>query len=510
MVYKVFSGRVGGIFGDLVTVEIDSSPGLPALDMIGLLGSEVREAKERVRVSLKNNGINLPAMRITVNLSPADEHKSGTAFDLPIAIAVLGVFGHIPDFDPAKTLITGELSLDGEVKRIKGAIPIAKMARDKGFRHIMVPLDNVKEASMIRGISVIGVSSLSEAMGLLMKGIDDAYGSPDSKVVFENEEAGDHPDFKDIIGQENAKKAAVIAAAGFHHLLMTGPPGSGKSLIAKCIPGIMPGLDYEACLEISSIYSVAGLLNDKMPFVTRRPFISPHHSASDKSLVGGGPKAGPGLVSLSHGGILFLDEMPEFKRDTLDMLRQPLEDGTITISRTHGNYTYPARFMLVGAMNPCPCGYYPDRNRCTCNAPKIEKYLSHISGPLLDRIDLCVEVPRIDRTTLKLHGITVSSSEDLKSIVSEAVKRQEMRYRNESFKFNSFLPVSLIDKYVSLGESERDYMISTYERLKLSMRSYNKILRVARTIADTEGCEKIKTGHLMMASCYRFPDYIAR
>ena len=512
MVYKVYSGRVGGVFGDLITVEVDSSTGLPAFDMIGLLGSEVKEAKERVRVALKNNGITLPAMRITVNLSPADEHKSGAAFDLPIAVAILGVFNHIPLFEQRKTLVIGELALDGQIKSVKGIIPIVRMAKERGFERVMLPLENAREGSVINGIDIVAVSTLSEAFAALSGNCFEVYRPPlDEKSPDTSEEL---PDFDDIVGQEGAKRAAALAAAGFHHLLMTGPPGSGKSLIAKSLPSIMPKLSYEESLEISSIYSVMGLLNEKVPFITRRPFYSPHHSATLQSLAGGGPNASPGLVSLSHRGILFLDEMPEFKRETIDMLRQPLEDGKIMVSRARNNYTYPAKFMLVGAMNPCPCGYYPDRNRCTCTQAQIAKYLSKISGPVADRINICVEVLRMDPKDMARAQIgagvnkeSKGNAAELKERIGDAIRRQKLRYKDENFKFNSHIPSSKTDKYVGLKESERDHAFSLYEKLGLSTRSFYKILRVARTIADFEGEENVSERHLTEASCYRFPEY---
>lgn len=511
MVYKVFSGRVGGVFGDLITVEVDASGGLPRLEIIGLPGSEVKESKDRVRVALKNAGINIPSMQVVINLSPADEHKEGAAFDLPIAVALLGVFGHIVQFEPERTLVLGELSLDGLVTSARGVLPIVRMAREKGFKRVILPSANAKEASMIRGIDIIPVSNLTELIAYLQLPPKDAVHMipPFVRDSFEEEcEDAEEEDFSEVKGQETVKRAAAIAAAGMHHFLMTGPPGTGKSLVARRIPGIMPRLTYEESLETTTIYSVAGKLDESLPFVTKRPFWSPHHGASAQAIVGGGSMARPGLVSLSHRGILFLDELTEFKKETLDMLRQPLEDGKITVSRAKQTYTYPAKFMLVGAMNPCPCGYYPDRNRCRCSKNEIERYLSRISGPILDRIDICVEVSRMDPHEMAAATDSGMSSEYLRSRVEAAVKTQAERYKDEPFKFNSLLPTSKISKYIPLGEEETEFVYSAYDNLNLSMRSFYKLVKVARTIADFDGDEKVTVKHLAEASCYRFPEYI--
>lgn len=508
MVYKVYSGRIGGVFGDLITVEVDASAGLPRFEIIGLPGSDVKEARDRVKIALNNSGIEIPPMKMFVNLSPADEHKSGSWFDLPIAVGILGVFSHIPDFVPDETLIMGELSLDGKIVRVGGCLPIVKMAREKGFKNVILPFENAEEASMIQGINIVPVKNLNELMAVLMKHpLDDSYTKNHGFKFEEDYDEFDEFDFTDVFGQENVKRAAMIAAAGFHHFLMTGPPGTGKSLIAKRIPGIMPKLNYEECLEITTIYSVAGKLSAETPFIKKRQFWSPHHGASQQAIIGGGQMARPGLVSLSHKGILFLDEMPEFNKETLDMLRQPMEDGKITVSRAKQTYIYPAEFMLVAAMNPCPCGYYPDRTRCSCTKISVDRYLSRISGPVLDRIDICVEVSRLDVREIDNDTKSGLSSITMRKMVEKAVKRQEERYKNDSFRFNSEIPSSKINEYVPLGPEENEFVYSLYESLNLSMRSFHKILKVARTIADLDGDEYVKVKHLAEASCYRFPDY---
>ena len=507
MVYKVYSGRVGGVFGDLITVEVDASSGLPGFEMIGLPGSEVKEAKDRVKVALKNIGINIPAMKVVINLSPADEHKAGAAFDLPIAVAILGVFGHISSFSPEESIILGELSLDGKLKGVRGVLPIVKMAKEMGFKNVILPKENAAEAGMIKDINIVPLSELSEAVMYLNadERMKNVVIPPYVRQEVKLEDAKEfEEDFSDVYGQENVKRAAALAAAGFHHLLMIGPPGTGKSLVAKRIPGIMPRLSYEESLEISTIFSVAGQLSEEIPFIKERPFFSPHHGASSQAIVGGGPYARPGLVSLSHKGILFLDEMAEFKRETLDMLRQPLEDGKITVSRAKNTFTYPAGFMLVGAMNPCPCGFlHHPTKECTCSHYEIKRYLNKISGPLLDRIDMHLEI-----TPLPFEDICDSSyvetSAQIRERVCAARLIQSIRYKNcNNVHCNAQMTDKLLKEYAKLDKTSLSLMRQAMNKLNLSARAYSRILKVSRTIADLDGSEQIKPKHIAEAITYR-------
>lgn len=509
MYYCVNSAALIGIECVYVKVEADVSAGLPCFEMVGMLSGEVKEAKERVRVALKNNQIILPPQRITVNLSPANIRKSGTTFDLPIAIAILKCVGEIDTEDLDEMFFIGELGLNGELMFAKGILPAVLKAREHGIRVCIVPKENEEEASVVEGVEIYGMESLSQVIEFLRFRHDErkAVYKPKATKSFDNnendsEEKERTPDFCEISGQTGMKRAAEVAAAGFHHLLMVGSPGSGKTMIAKRIPYIMPLLTHEECLEVSKIYSVAGKLNKEQYMITKRPFCSPHHTVTERAMSGGGTIPRPGVLSLSHKGILFLDEAVHFNTASIEVLRQPLEDKKIEISRNYGTFVFPADFMLVAAINPCPCGYYPDRNRCNCTPWQIKRYLSKISGPILDRIDLCVDAPRMDLKDLE-NGKKEETSEEIRKRVMKARNMQLERFKGSGIIFNSQMGPEDIKKYCILGRKEHRFMEEVFQQMQLSARSYHKILRVARTIADLSESEEITVMHLAEAVNYR-------
>ena len=505
MFSTIYSGGLDGIGAYLVHVEVDIATGLPGFAMVGSLGGEVREARERVQVALRNAGFDLPPMKITVNLAPAHIRKEGTAYDLPIAVGVLASMGYFPENAAEGILFSGELGLNGEIKPVRGIFPMVQEAFKEGIKCCIVPESNASEGALVEEMDVRGARDIRQIVEFLQeKGQKRDCVIERQKVPCPGEgtqEAQEEPDFADVCGQEGAKRAAEIAAAGFHNLLMIGPPGAGKSMIARRIPGIMPPLTRRESMEVSAVYSVAGLLKDGEPLMYRRPFQSPHHTVTKAALTGGSSVPRPGILSLAHRGVLFLDELPEFSRSVLDCMRQPLENREVQLDRVYGNVTYPADFTLVCAMNPCVCGYYPDRNRCRCTESSVRKYLGRVSGPVLDRMDLCVEILPVNMEGL--HKKQGESSAVIRERVQKARKRQEARFQDVSYHFNSEIPPAHMERFCPLEPKEQNIMEKAFETMKLSARGYHRILRVARTIADLAGEEKISEEHLLEAICYR-------
>lgn len=495
----------------LLRAEVDISHGLPGFCMVGSLSNEVREAKERIQVALKNAGFDLPPNKVTVNLSPANIRKEGTGYDVPIAVGVLQSLGYFEDKACENILFVGELGLNGEIKPIPGILPIVREAAEHGVAYCIVPGENAMEGSVIPSIQVKGVENIRELVLFLQEEEDRKRDQIlptyqcSLKQIRKKRKEMEHEDFAEVRGQEMAKRAAEIAAAGFHNLLMSGPPGGGKSMIAQRIPGILPELSDRECLEVSAIYSVAGLLEPETPIITERPFQSPHHTISNAALVGGGIRIHPGAISLSHRGVLFLDELTEFPRHILECLRQPLEEHKVSIARAQGSYQYPANFMLVCAMNPCKCGYFPDKNRCRCTQKDMQQYWNRLSGPLLDRIDMFVETARVDLTRLQGTG-KEETTEIIRKRVERARKIQENRFQHMNYAFNSEMRAVDMERFCDLGSTERKLMELAYSRLKLSARTYHRVLKVARTIADLEGSERIREEHISEALVYRITE----
>jgi len=502
---RVHSGALIGIDAHPVEVEVDVYSGLPFIAVVGLPDNAVKESIARVKSAIVNSGYPFPPRRITINLAPAGLKKEGSGFDLPIALGILSAFDLISHDTLKDYIVVGELSLDGRIKSIRGALSVGIAARDRGFKGILVPEANASEAAVVEGIDVIGVSSLLTAVGFLMNrvALEPAKSARGRHVG----RLGNYSkDFKEIKGQEYAKRAVEVAAAGGHNVLMIGPPGSGKTMIAQRIPTILPEPEFEEVLETTRIYSAAGLLGKYKSVMTVRPFRSPHHTVSDAGLIGGGVIPRPGEVSLAHNGVLFLDELPEFHKNVLEVLRQPLEDAEVTISRAQVAVTFPARFMLVAAMNPCPCGYRGDtQHACSCSKQAIDRYWSKISGPLLDRIDIHLDVPSVHWRDLT----SVPDGEDSQSIrdrVNGARQIQLSRFKGTGLFANSQMGSALIKKHCRLGMESMNFMEKAVTKLRLSARAYHRVLKISRTIADLDSAEQIESSHVAEAVQYRSLD----
>ncbi|MFZ5863386.1 MAG: YifB family Mg chelatase-like AAA ATPase [Nitrospirota bacterium] len=501
MLATVRSSAVFGLDGYVVDVEVDIAQGLPMFNIVGLPDLAIKEAKDRVRAAMKNTGLTFPIKRITVNLAPADVKKEGAGFDLPMAVGILVAEGSLSADRAAPYGFVGELSLDGRVRPVRGALPMALAARTAGLRGLILPRDNASEAAIVEGLAVYGVDTLPQVLEFLdgRQPLDRVR----SGAVGVQTASKDADDFADVKGQEHAKRALEVAAAGGHNVLMVGPPGSGKTMLARALAAILPDMTQDEALECTKIHSVMGLLAPETPLLSARPFQAPHHTISDAGLIGGGQIPKPGEVSLAHHGVLFLDELPEFRRNVLEVLRQPLEHRRVTIARSSASVTYPAGFMLVAAMNPCPCGHFADRTRqCTCTPVQIQRYRARVSGPLLDRIDLHIDVPAVPFGDLSNDHPREESSR-VRARVAKAREVQQARYAEEGFYCNAQLRPRLLKRHCDIGSDAHGLIEQAMTKLGLSARAYHRILKVARTVADLDGADRVSSRHVAEAIQYR-------
>jgi magnesium chelatase family protein len=501
MLAKVTSGAIVGLDGVIVEVEVDILSGLPKVIIVGLPDTAVEESSERVRSAIQNSGGNFPMRRIVVNLAPADLKKAGPAYDLPIAVGII-LSSEQVKADISDTMFLGELSLDGTLRHTNGVLPLVALAKDEGIPNVIVPEADAKEAALIEGVNVIPIASLVQLVSYLRGEIPAPSVSRESSVA-ENVPLLNYTDLEDIKGQEHVKRALEVAAAGGHNVIMCGPPGSGKTLLARALPSILPPMTNEEALEVTKIYSVSGLLPADTPMVRQRPFRSPHYTISNAGLVGGGHFPKPGEISLSHKGVLFLDELPEFGHSLLEVLRQPLEDKVVTISRAQGRVTFPSSFMLVGAMNPCPCGYYGDPfHKCTCPPSIVSRYQRRISGPFIDRVDIFVEVPHIDYEKLTDKRLGETSGK-VQARVTAARARQLKRFSGSKLTSNAEMTPTEIREFCHIEDTAQSLLKAAMKQLYLSARAFHRILKLALTIADLESCDTIKANHIAEAVQYR-------